>query len=70
LDSYTCAFCTSGQEESIHHICAAMLGNSWTAYITKWWHNSEHPGFEDSAKISVLHDSNHPDELDDLESKK
>jgi hypothetical protein len=51
-------------------IRAAMLGNSRFTDNPRWEHGSEHPGSENSTTISVFHDTNHFDELDDLESKK
>jgi len=72
LDSFNCAFCTSPCTSLIlgMSLCTTMLGNFEFTNNSRWGHDSEHPGSENSTTISVLHDSNHFDELDDLESKK
>jgi len=46
------------------------VGNYWLTDNRRWGHGAKHPATENSTAILVFHDSNHFDELDDLESEK
>jgi len=76
LDSFNCAFCAAAQEETVHHLF-------WGCpYAQQCWGTLDLQIAQDGDTVQNIHalrtqlrsqffhDSNHFDELDDLESKK